>query len=159
MKRITFEIDYSCCYPIAELIDYLKSLDGIKKVSYNYEKVCPLIDVTYDDSKISYKTIFYETCAFSEMSYEGSILSFDQHLGKEAKSYELNFDGLDCDLCYRSMIETLFSTNGIISMINCYGDYWKNQPSKVRIKVYYDDKIISLKEIKELENKIRSDFC
>lgn len=159
MQRITFELEYHCYYPINELIEYLKGLDGIDSISFNYDGVCPVIDVKYDDTKINYKMIFYETCAFCEEPYDGSILSFDQHLGKEANMYELNLDGLICDFCYRGVIRELFSTNGIISIVNSYCDFWEKSPEKVRIKLYYDDKIISKEKLVKICNKIKEDHC
>ena len=158
MKRITFELDYNCYYPIKELTEYLRGLDGINSVSYNYDGVCPVIDVKYDGTKINYKTIFYETCAFCEEPYDGSILSFDQHLNNN-KEYEINLDNICCEMCYKGVISELINTEGITSIKGCSDKIYKDQRDKVRVKVKYDDSIIKESQIKELENKIRSDLC
>lgn len=159
MKRVTLETDYSYDYPISELEEYLKGLDGIIKVSINSEDFEPIFDISYDETKLTYKLILREICAFGNMPYEGSIWSWDTHPGKEAKSYELNIDGLNCIFCYCRIVDELFNTPGILSFIKIKGNFWKNDSNQVRIKLLYDDNKISKEELEKLCNKIKEDHC
>ncbi len=159
MAKVSFEIESTFYYSSKECIEYLKGIKGIFEVSIIDTNYYQTLIISYDNSIISYKTIFLEICLFYEKTPENTLLNFDANPEKEYKKYELNLDNIDCDMCYKCVIDELYNTNGIIAIKGCYDEVFNGSRERVRVEIKYDDTIITENKIKALEKEIRSTFC
>ena len=158
MKKVTYELDDNGFYSNDECINYLKSIKGIKKVDIQ-NGFYPIFNVSYDETIISSKTIYWEICLFLNIPHDFSALSFDYHPGKKVETYTIDLTGLCCEFCYRNIIEEIFTTKGIMAMDGHYDHIPIDKSETFGLKIKYDNQIISLSEIKKLEEKIRSIYC
>ena len=129
-----------------ELIDYLKSINGIENVEISND-----ITIYYDD--ISLKVIIKEIYLFLNILNIPSILSFDKHLNNNLKEYKIVIKNLCCEHCLMSDIEYLLYINGINS---AYSDYDFDDKDEVEIYITYDSLIISKEELDKLNKEFNS---
>ena len=127
-----------------ELIDYLKSINGIENVEISND-----ITIYYDN--ISLKVIIKEIYLFLNILNIPSILSFDKHLNNNLKEYKIVIKNLCCEHCLMSDIEYLLYINGINS---AYSDYDFDDKNNVVIYITYNSSIISKEEL----DKLNKDF-
>ena len=158
MRRVNYKIDDYMEYSCKECKEYLESIPGILTVDVKEEGFYSTYDITYDENKKSYQTIYWEICSFYGIPYEYNVLSFDYHVDN-AKSFSIDLSGLCCEICYRDIIEEIYQTKGIVAMNDCLDLINNDDNSIIKLNIKYDDKIITKEEIKELENKIRSTYC
>ena len=129
-----------------ELIDYLKSINGIENVEISND-----ITIYYDN--ISLKVIIKEIYLFLNILNIPSILSFDKHLNNNLKEYKIVIKNLCCEHCLMSDIEYLLYINGINS---AYSDYDFKDKNNVVIYITYDSSIISKEELDKLNKEFNS---
>lgn len=129
-----------------ELIDYLKSINGIENVEISND-----ITIYYDN--ISLKVIIKEIYLFLNILNIPSILSFDKHLNNNLKEYKIVIKNLCCEHCLMSDIEYLLYINGINS---AYSDYDFDDKDEVEIYITYDSSIISKEELDKLNKEFNS---
>lgn len=129
-----------------ELIDYLKSINGIENVEISND-----ITIYYDN--ISLKVIIKEIYLFLNILNIPSILSFDKHLNNNLKEYKIVIKNLCCEHCLMSDIEYLLYINGINS---AYSNYDFDDKDEVEIYITYDSSIISKEELDKLNKKFNS---
>ena len=129
-----------------ELIDYLKSINGIENVEISND-----ITIYYDN--ISLKVIIKEIYLFLNILNIPSILSFDKHLNNNLKEYKIVIKNLCCEHCLMSDIEYLLYINGINS---AYSDYDFDDKDEVEIYITYDSSIISKEELDKLSEEFNS---
>ncbi len=129
-----------------ELIDYLKSINGIENVEISND-----ITIYYDN--ISLKVIIKEIYLFLNILNIPSILSFDKHLNNNLKEYKIVINNLCCEHCLMSDIEYLLYINGINS---AYSDYDFDDKDEVEIYITYDSSIISKEELDKLSEEFNS---
>ena len=145
MERITFIFDF---WTHNELKDYIESLKGVKKASIDDDDADSItVDITYDADLMSPKVLFFEVLAFMERT-PLSLLGFDKHFNKP-EEYNLVIKDLCCDYCFKGMIEDLFDMKGITKAITEDNVFMNHE--NVVIKVGYDPKIMTLDEIKKIE--------
>ena len=129
-----------------ELIDYLKSINGIKNVEISND-----ITIYYDN--ISLKVIIKEIYLFLNILNIPSILSFDKHLSNNLKEYQILINDLCCEYCLMSDIEELLYINGINS---AYSNYDFKDKNNVVIYITYDSSIISKEELDKLNEEFNN---
>ncbi len=129
-----------------ELIDYLKSINGIENVEISND-----ITIYYDN--ISLKVIIKEIYLFLNILNIPSILSFDKHLNNNLKEYKIVIKNLCCEHCLMSDIEYLLYINGINS---AYSNYDFDDKDEVEIYITYDSSIISKEELDKLSEEFNS---
>ncbi len=129
-----------------ELIDYLKSINGIENVEISND-----ITIYYDN--ISLKVIIKEIYLFLNILNIPSILSFDKHLNNNLKEYKIVIKNLCCEHCLMSDIEYLLYINGINS---AYSNYDFDDKDEVEIYITYDSLIISKEELDKLNKEFNS---
>lgn len=129
-----------------ELIDYLKSINGIENVEISND-----ITIYYDN--ISLKVIIKEIYLFLNILNIPSILSFDKHLNNNLKEYKIVIKNLCCEHCLMSDIEYLLYINGINS---AYSDYDFKDKNNVVIYITYDSSIISKEELDKLNKEFNN---
>ena len=126
-----------------ELIDYLKSINGIENVEISND-----ITIYYDN--ISLKVIIKEIYLFLNILNIPSILSFDKHLNNNLKEYKIVIKNLCCEHCLMSDIEYLLYINGINS---AYSNYDFDDKDEVEIYITYDSSIISKDKLDDFNKK------
>lgn len=129
-----------------ELIDYLKSINGIENVEISND-----ITIYYDN--ISLKVIIKEIYLFLNILNIPSILSFDKHLNNNLKEYKIVIKNLCCEHCLMSDIEYLLYINGINS---AYSNYDFDDKDEVEIYITYDSSIISKEDLDKLSEEFNS---
>ena len=67
MRKLTYKIDDQMNYSYKECEEYLKNVSGILTVDAKEEGFFSKFDITYDESKTSYQTIYWEICSFFEI--------------------------------------------------------------------------------------------
>lgn len=129
-----------------ELIDYLKSINGIENVEISND-----ITIYYDN--ISLKVIVKEIYLFLNILNIPSILCFDKHLDNNLKEYKIVIKNLCCEHCLMSDIEYLLYINGINS---AYSNYDFDDKDEVEIYITYDSSIISKEKLDKLSEEFNS---
>ena len=142
-----FYNDYS------ELFDYLYSLNGVEDVVITSDDLVT-IDTKYNEKIINDEIIKLEILTFLGLNNYPSIYGFDRHSKNDLILIKKDYQ-ICCDFCFGNIIYPLIETKGIIKVeSNYYKKYWKEDDTKYYINIYYDPKLISNKELKELMEEI-----
>jgi copper chaperone CopZ len=145
MKKVTIELD---TWGHKELKEYLLTVNGISEVDIDDENNIK-VSITYDSKITSLKIIRMELDLFFNKSSEPTMLAFDKHR-EYNKDYTLIIKDVCCEYCFKGMIEELYEIDGIGSATSNY-DF--NQYKDIPIFITYNENIISLDNIKKIENR------
>ena len=145
MNRIEFI--FQGTYLHNELEDYLLSLKGVEDVNIDNEEYLD-IKITYNKNLISNNILYMELNLF--LDYKTPYLySFDKFSNSKLKLFEYQFSKED-DLIeyeYFYIIDWLFNCKGVERVES---DYDFSSIPETKIKIYYNDSVISLNKIKEV---------
>ena len=145
MKKLTLKYDE---FNIdSDINNYLLTIKGIKKVEYDENK--NEIFIEYDSNIITIKLILMEISLYINTN-SSSLLEFDKHSNNKLLDYEITINNLCCEYCLKGNIEDLILIDGIESAKT---DYDYNNKENVKIFIKYDNSLISIEKIKELEKE------
>lgn len=146
MKELTLKYDSYDLY--SDIENYLLTLKGIKKVNFNEDNNEVFIE--YDSNTITIKLILMEIDLFMNTN-SPSLFGFDKHSNNKLLDYEIVINNLCCEFCLKGNIEDLILIDGIESARTDY-DYTKNKRN-VKIFIKYDNNLVNIEKIKELEEE------
>ncbi len=148
MQKITLKLD---CWLNDELKNYLMELNGISKVTIDKDK--DVIDIAYDSTLTNVFIIKNEIEIFLKIEKTPSFVMFDKHSKEITKNYEILIKDLCCEYCLKGFIEELLLKDGIEKVSS---DFDYINLNNVKININYNDKILSEKDILQLESKFNS---
>ena len=150
MKKITLKIDYSS-FLNNDFKKYINDLKGVKSLELDNqnEKIC----IEYDSSIIHLNVLKMEILLYLDLKKIPSIIAFDKHDISNLNKYTIVIKDLCCEYCLKGMIEDLLEYDAIKS---AYTDFNYIDKNNVNIFITYDDKILKLAELKNLENKFNN---
>ena len=144
MKEIILQFEYNnCCNK--ELKDYLLSLNGILEVSFN--DIENTIYIKYNN-EISLKVLFLEIKLFMNNVNIPDLIFFDKY-NNDIEIYNIVIKKLCCEYCLMNNIEELLLIDGINKVSTNFDKSKKN----IRISIEFNPNIITLNEIKKIEDK------
>lgn len=145
MNRVEFI--FQGTYLHNELKDYILSLNGVDEVYIDNEENL-IIKIIYNKNVISNNILYLELNLF--LNYKTPYLySFNKYSDSNLKVYEYKFNKED-DLIeyeYFYIIDKLFNSKGVEKIES---DYDYSFMPETLLKIYYDDSVISLEEIKKV---------
>lgn len=149
MKELTITFDN--VWLDKELEEYLSTLKGIHNVGINLKNES--ISIIYNSKLISIKIIKLEILTFMNMLKTPTIISFNKHSNKILTKTAIVIKDLCCEYCLKGMIEELLLINGI-EKVDTKFDYINKKD--VPLNIEYDRELISIENIKTLENKFNN---
>jgi len=149
MKELFLTFNFhNCCDN--ELKTYLLKLNGILDVNFNYEDNS--IYIKYNQNIISLKMLFLEIKTFLNILKVPDLVSFNK-VSDNNSSYNIIIKDLCCEYCLMGFIEELLLIDGINQ---AFSDYNYDIKTNVVITISYEDNIININSILELENKFNT---
>lgn len=144
MKEIILQFEYNnCCNK--ELKDYLLTLNGILEVIFN--DIENTIYIKYNND-INLKVLMLEIKSFIHNINIPDIIAFDKCCNN-TMSYDIIIKELCCEYCLMNNIEELLLIDGINKVSTNFDKSKKN----IRISIEFNPNIITLNEIKKIEDK------
>ena len=145
MKKVEFIYEWKFLHN--ELEDYILSLNGVEEVSIDNQEYLD-INIAYNKDVISNYILYMEINLF--LDYKTPYLySFDKFSDSNLKVYEYKFskeeDLIEYEYFY--IIDWLFNNKGVEKVES---DYDFSSIPETKIKIYYNDSVISLNKIKEV---------
>ena len=157
MKEFTITIDYANYYgDYNELINYMKSLDGIKDINI-VENTIITVDIKYDEKIINDEIIKGELLSFLKLSNRPVIYGFDKHAKKDIVTLKLKCKYC-CESCFGNIIYKLIDTPGIMRVkTDIYEKIYTDdarETDEYNIEIQYDPEIITNDKLDEIKKHI-----
>lgn len=157
MKEFTITIDYANYYgDYNELINYMKSLDGIKDINI-VENTIITVDIKYDEKLINDEIIKGELLSFLKLSNQPVIYGFDKHAKKDTVTLKFKCKYC-CECCFGNIIYKLIDTQGIMKVeTDIYEKIYVDhgcESDEYNIEIQYDPEIITNDKLDEIKKNI-----
>lgn len=148
MKKITLTID---TWINPELQEYLYTINGINKVELSIDD--DEITIEYDSTLITQKLLLMEILLFLDIGNKPSLISFNKYSQEDLAEYTLIVKDNCCEYCINSNVEELFEIEGIEKVST---DYNFKDVYNINYSIKYNDKIININKLKEIEKKFNT---
>ena len=138
-----------------ELKKYLLTLNGILKFDIKNDNNIGIY-IKYNPNITSAKIIKMEILLFLDLLKMPSIIGFNKHSKIKLSQYQITLKNLCCEYCLNNMIEELLDLEGIDSAFTNFDFDNCDNYQNIIISIQYNNKVITNKDIKELELKFNS---
>ncbi len=145
MKKLALKIDDIIPNTI---INHLLTIKGIKDVKLKDKD--SIIEINYMENEIGSLVIEKEVMLFLGLIQMPSLMGFNKYSTNKLTKYNMIIKDLCCEYCLKGNIEELFGIKGIEKVST---DFDFINKKNVKIETEFDEKIINLDKVKEIEKK------
>ena len=145
MKKLALKIDDIIPNTI---INHLLTIKGIKDVKLKDKD--SIIEINYMENEIGSLVIEKEVMLFLGLIQMPSLMGFNKYSTNKLTKYNMIIKDLCCEYCLKGNIEELLGIKGIEKVST---DFDFINKKNVKIEIDFDEEIINLDKVKEIEKK------